>query len=626
MCGIAGIFSRKQNGFSYEPHIIRMTNAMAHRGPDNKGYLSKPEDGIFLGHRRLAIIDLSEEAAQPMWDFEKRYALSYNGEIYNYRELRKKITDYPYATQSDSEVILAAYRLWGPEAIKYFNGIFALAIWDDREKTLFVARDQLGVKPIYYYCSDEILIFASEIRSVLTSGLVQPVLNKSALTEYLTYQSNLRNRTLVENINRLEAGTYLMVDKLGLQKVNYWNILKEHDFEYPDEKSVKEKVREKMFTAVQRQMVSDVPISAFLSGGIDSGILVAAMALQSEQPINTYTITFSEKKFDESKLALLVAKRYKTNHHEVLTKVDDIVSRIPGIVSKMDNPSGDGINSFIVSEAIKNAGIKVAISGLGGDELFAGYGYASMYKKIVDQNGLWSHTSLIRNTLSGFIPKKKSGKWNKIGNLLKVNKPAFHNLYPVLRSVFSGDEISGLIKYSNNGKNSFQAEMALEEKAFKKFPVLSQFGIGDLLGYTEGVLLKDSDQMSMANSIELRVPFLDVDLVEYTLGIPDKYKNPTSPKKLLVDAMYNLIPEEIWNRKKMGFTLPWEYWMRHELSSYCGAAIINLSKRDSFVESQLLQYWTKFLNGDKSVSWAKIWTLVVLEGWIEQVLEKEVYA
>jgi len=625
MCGIAGIFSRKHNDIPYESHLVKMTNAVAHRGPDHDGYFSNQEDGIYLGHRRLSIIDLSEEASQPMWDFEHRYALSYNGEIYNYRELRKKINNYPYSTQSDSEVILAAYRLWGPEAVIHFNGIFALAIWDNHEKTLFVARDQLGVKPVYYYCSDEILIFASEIRSVLSSGLIQPVLNKAALAEYLTYQSNLRSRTLIENINRLEAGTYLMIDKKGLRKFNYWNIFKWHDFEYTDEKSVKDNVREKLFTAVQRQMVADVPISAFLSGGIDSSILVAAMALQSEQPINTYTITFNEKKFDESEQASLVAKRYKTNHHEVLTKVDDIVSRIPGIVSKMDNPSGDGINSYIVSEAIKNAGIKVAISGLGGDELFAGYGYASMYKKIVDQNGLWSHTSMIRNTLSGLVPKHKSGRWKKIGDLLRINYPALHSLYPVLRSVYSIDEISRLIKYSNSGEKSFGDELLLAENALKKFPTLSQFGIGDLFGYTEGVLLKDSDQMSMANTIELRVPFLDVELVEYVLGIPDRYKNPENHKKLLVDSMQNLIPDEVWNKKKMGFVLPWEIWMKKELRTFCDQCIQSISGRGIFKTEILLDYWQRFLKGDKSVIWTKMWTIIALECWIKNVIDDKPY-
>lgn len=621
MCGLAGIFSLNVSGKSYIDHLNRMVCSIEHRGPDGEGTYTDSTKGIFLGHRRLSIIDLSDKAAQPMWDFEKRFVLIFNGEIYNFRELKNELIGYPFSTESDSEVILAGFRKWGPECVKKLNGIFTVAIWDTKENSLFIARDQLGIKPLYYYSDNEIFAFSSEIRSLLASGLVMTEFNEHALAEYLAYQSTLRNNTLLKNVHRLTAGTYYIINKGGVKHVKYWNILMQHGFEYADIETVQQQVREKIFTAVRRQMISDVPVGAFLSGGIDSSIMVAAMAMQSEQPINTFTIAFREKDFDESEYAAIIAKQYKTNHQEIYLEAEEVLHLIPHIVNATDNPSADGTNTYIVTNAIKKAGLKVAISGLGGDELFAGYQYFKAYYNIVSRNGLWSKTKLPRKFAAAALSAVKSARIQKLTQLLKTNAPSSHNLYPILRAVYSRIEINQLLKSNRKDLPSISDELLASGDLLKKFPVFSQFSIADMLGYTEGVLLKDSDQMSMANSVELRVPYFDIDLVEYVLGIPDKYKNPSRPKKLLVESMHGLIPDAISNKKKMGFTLPWEYWLKKELRAYANDAIVKFSQREIVNGNVLLDQWNRFLKGDTTVTWTKIWSIVVLEHWIENVLD-----
>lgn len=603
-----------------------MTDAMAHRGPDGVGHFIEPRDGVCLGHLRLSIIDLSDSAAQPMYDAERRYVMVYNGEIYNYREIKQTLTGYPFITQSDSEVILAAYRQWGLDAFKKLNGIFGIAIWDTLEKRLILVRDHLGVKPVYYAMRPDGIIFASEMKAIIHSGIFNGVLDKNQLPSYLTYQSSPGNDTLIQGIHKLAPGSIMIVDRNGMTVQKYWDIFDKKEFHFENEAQVKQQVREKIMTAVQRQMVADVPVGAFLSGGIDSSILVAGMALQSEQPVNTFTLTFEEKKFDESSYADIVAKKYNTNHHVLSISEKDIIEKIPEIISRMDNPSGDGINSFLVSKAIHEQGLKVAISGLGGDELFAGYGYSKAYQRLIKQNGSWWMSKPLRHLMTSLLRSKQSGQWRKLADLLSVEKPNLDTVYPVLRSVFSAKEL-----YQLTGQSKWKSDFkeSLKNKNANRFPPLSQFSLGDITGYTEGVLLKDADQMSMANSLELRVPFFDVDLVEYALAIPDEYKFPSTPKKLLVESMEDLIPESIWNRKKMGFTLPWSVWMKGELRGYCEEALKEVSKRELFNEKFLLSYWSRFLAGDTSVSWLKIWTIVAFEKWYQQMTEinpQRVYA
>src|SRR5688572_24828444 len=300
MCGIAGIAGSNDRDMA-EMVIRRMTDRLAHRGPDADGFLV--EDGIALGHRRLSIIDLSEAANQPQFDSNGRFAVILNGEIYNFRYVKKQFPDYPFRTESDTEVILAAYAKYGPDCLRLLNGMFAFAIWDRERRELFVARDRLGVKPLYYsLLADGTFVFASEIRSILESGLVERKLNDPALTEYLMYQSVYAPRTIVEGIHQLPAGSFCIHADGKLQITPYWRIEETGvDEEFADEAAVKARVRELLLLSVEQRMISDVRLGAFLSGGIDSSSVVALMSEVSDMPVDTFSVTFDDPEFDESR-------------------------------------------------------------------------------------------------------------------------------------------------------------------------------------------------------------------------------------------------------------------------------------------------------------------------------------
>ena len=390
MCGIAGILNLQSETNLNEP-IRNMTNAIAHRGPDSDGFYVETTK-VALGHRRLSIIDLSTSANQPFIDDSGRYILIFNGEIYNYLDVKPLLSDYNFKTTSDSEVILAAYIKWGADCLKHLNGMFAFAIWDKVAQTLFVVRDRLGIKPVYYYIDNQHFVFSSEIRSMLRSGFIPRQVDKEALRDFLSFQSVYAPATIIKNIFQLMPGEYAIVSSKGIQKTFYWRAeTSPNGFEIPNKETAQKKVRELLTASIERRMMSDVPLGAFLSGGIDSSAVVALMAQASERPIDTFTVSFAEKQFDESRFADIVAKKYNTNHTTIRLTPDDFLKELPAALDAMDAPSGDGLNTYVVSKATKNAGITVALSGLGGDELFAGYSYFRHFQKIKTAYPLYWH-------------------------------------------------------------------------------------------------------------------------------------------------------------------------------------------------------------------------------------------
>src|SRR3984885_2560844 len=317
MCGIGGILDLKK-AQADQSDVNRMVAAMAHRGPEATGFFS--EGPIALGHLRLSIIDLSAAANQPFVDNSGRYVMVYNGEIYNYREVKALIRDYDFRTSSDTEVLIAAYAKWGPECLGYMKGMFAFAIWDKEENELFLARDRMGVKPLYYYKEDDKFIFASEIRGILATGLVNRKLDPAALVEYFGYQSVSYPLSAIEGVRQLEAGSWMKIQDGELRKMVYWDVTGgEVDFDFSDRPRVHKKIRELMFQSVERRMLSDVPVGAFLSGGIDSSAVVGLMAETGSSP-NTFNIAFEEKEFDESSYADRVARQFNTEHTKILLK------------------------------------------------------------------------------------------------------------------------------------------------------------------------------------------------------------------------------------------------------------------------------------------------------------------
>ncbi|HSZ87671.1 MAG TPA: asparagine synthase (glutamine-hydrolyzing) [Puia sp.] len=621
MCGIAGILN-----FSDQPIeqsvIQKMTDAISHRGPDADGFFS--ENKISFGHRRLSIIDLSSAANQPFIDNSGRYIITFNGEIYNYKQVKKLLPEYNFKTSGDTEVIIAAYAKWKESCLQYFSGMFAFAIWDRQENELFIARDRFGVKPLYYFIDDNKFLFASEVRAILASDLVKRKINTTALLEYFTYQSFSYPYSPVQDIFQLEAASLMIIKNKKIVKKKYWNVSQPlSDFDFADEKRVHEKVKSLMLQSVERRLVSDVPVGAFLSGGIDSSSIVGLMAEAGNGKPNTFNISFEEKDFDESYYADVVAKKFNTNHTRILLKPVTFLDELQNAVAALDSPSGDGINTYVVSKVIRGKGIKVALSGIGGDELFAGYPLFDQFLQLRKNAWLWKLPVNARNLLANiFFKKQSANKQDRLMQLLNLNSPEIENVYPVSRQILSRKLIASLTTLLQEDGNEFctavQRELINQKENIERLPLLSQVSVAEYLGYTQHTLLKDTDQMSMASSLEVREPFFDPDLVQFVLSVPDKCKKGNYPKKLLIESLKPLLPAEITERKKQGFLFPWELWLKNELYLFCEISINSISKRDFINGENLKKYWNNFLNGDKNTRWSEIWLFVVLENWMEK--------
>ena len=624
MCGIAGIFNIN-SVVDLDKPIQMMTDGMVHRGPDSGGIFT---EGVVvaLGHRRLSIIDLSTGANQPFQDESGRFTLIFNGEIYNYLDVKPMLSGYNFKTSSDTEVILAAYLKWGTDCLRHLNGMFALAIWDKTEQKLFIARDRLGIKPLYYHLDNQRFTFASEIRSVLKSGFVKKELDKNLLRDYLVFQSVYAPNTIIKNVFQLMPGEYAFVSKTGIEKTAYWCIeTPQYNAEIPSEKAAQKQVKELLSASVERRMVSDVPLGAFLSGGIDSSAVVALMAQNSERPIDTFTVSFNEKQFDESKFADIISKKYQTNHTKIQLSSNDFLRELPAALDAMDAPSGDGLNTYVVSKATKNAGITVALSGLGSDELFAGYPYSRHFQRInTTFRPFWNIPSGVRNPLLLLADSvfNSNAKTSKVLQLLHSDSPNIEEMYAHFRAVNTEGVAQSLLKNGGENFETLTIKKLLKERHanLSKLPFLSQMAVAELLGYTLNVLVKDTDQFSMASALEVREPFFDYKLVEYVLSLPDAYKyDPKTPKNLLVKALGNLLPDEIIYRPKMGFSFPWRHWILTELRPFCEKYLEKLGQFDGFNPLAVQAEWALFLSEKgKNMSPVKIWQLVVLSYWIEQ--------
>ena len=613
MCGIAGILNRKE--FVQPEQIKRMTDSMSHRGPDAEGFFVDRE--LAFGHRRLSIIDLSEAANQPFEDDTGRYVIVFNGEIYNYAEIKPSLSDYPFRTNGDTEVILAGYIKWGAGCLYRLRGMFTIVIWDKQERELFIARDRLGVKPLYYYHDENRFVFASEIRAILSIGNINRKIDHTALTEYFRYQSVGFPFSPVEGIRQIEAGTWMHIKngEIGLNK--YWDpTVKNYDFEFTNKKEVEQKVKELMLQSVKRRLVSDVPVGAFLSGGIDSSAVVGLMVEAGDASPNTFNISFDESEYDESKYASIIAKKFNTRHTQIRMQPEVMLDELTNALDAMDSPSGDGINTYVVSKAIHREGIRVALSGVGGDELFVGYPIFNHYISLQKKNWLWKMPKSLRNGFSGFLGKGE--KKDRMRQFLSAASPGIENSYPILRQLLSPVDLKELTLLKVSDQHTLAQQLNSKSSALAKLPFYSQVTAAEYMGYTQQTLLKDTDQMSMANSLEIREPFFDQDLVEFIMSFPDSFKAPVYPKSLLVESLKPLLPDEIVHRKKQGFVFPWKEWMKKELRSFCETHINLIAQRDFIQGNHLKKTWNRFLSGDPDIRWQQIWLFVVLDYWMEK--------
>jgi len=627
MCGIAGVHGLETfQGLADATSRVRdMVSHIAHRGPDAEGVWSD-EEHVVLGHRRLSILDIGEGANQPFRIGED--VLVFNGEVYNYLELRRELEAagaHRFSTQGDTEVVLAALRHWGLEgALKRLNGMFALAWWSAVERRLILVRDRLGIKPLYWHQTPEgTLLFASEVRALLASGKVRRVLNRDSVADQWMYGTVHAPATIVSGVQLLEPGSLLVAQDEDLRVAQWWDpadeALGEPTF---DDRARRFRIRELLSDSVALRMRSDVAYGAFLSGGIDSSAVVGLMSEVATQPVSTFSVTFAEASLDESPWSRAVAKRFGTDHHELRLTPEDFLAQVPFGLDAMDHPSADGLNTYVVSGATRRAGVKVALSGLGGDELFAGYPVFERSARLAKLNWLGSWPKGGRRLLGKMLVAVRPGMTSrKQAEILGGHYFDVAHTYPLSRQMFLRADLQRMlasdVPLTNPVFRWLVAELAPGKKAFG-LPFLSQVSLAEMRTYMGHTLLRDADQFSMAHALEVRVPFLDHRLVAAALASPDAQKFPTSPKRLLVEALDGLLPDDVVNRPKMGFVLPWESWLRGELKEVCDAGLQSLKDRAWVQSDAIADMERSFHAGETTWSWSRVWSLAVLGGYLDR--------
>lgn len=632
MCGIAGILTYahgSQAGPDYEPALKRMLDSLGHRGPDDRGEETISAAGgqtLYLGHRRLAIIDLSRLGHQPMANQGASLWISTNSEIYNYRELRQELrSKYHFRSQSDTEVLLTAYEEWGVDCLEKLRGMFAFAIWDAPRRRLFLARDRLGIKPLYYYSGRDCFVFASEIRAIRDSKIPLTALDPIGLYHYLSFGRSQSPETLLSSVRELKPAHYLLLhpQKGNIEEKEYWNPVKP-SLGAPLESNIKEEIGKRLVESVRLRLVSDVPVGSFLSGGIDSSAVSGLASHLSDIPIKTLSIIFKEKEFDESEYSSLVAHEFHTDHSCLPLEEADLLSALPAAIAAMDQPTVDGINTYLISRCARESGLKVVLSGLGGDELFAGYDSFRVLPVLMRWEKSARALPRLLQKLAGlgiqrFFPL--SDKNTKMAHFITGKTNGSH-LYYLYRALFCENQIEGLVTEKEIVLSGLKNQMETGEAVMDRLRPLNlvdQISYLELTHYMSNMLLRDTDMMSMAHGLEVRVPLIDQLLVELMFSLPGHLKlNAARPKPLLVDSLPHKLPDEVVLRKKMGFTLPFENWMRTHLKDEMESVLLTsvFPLKDILSETAVAQVWQNFL--EYKTSWSRPWSLYILKKWADR--------
>jgi asparagine synthase (glutamine-hydrolysing) len=642
MCGICGVIGVDSRDAS-EVAARRMMGAMRHRGPDEEGLLSAPL--VTLGMRRLSIIDLAG-GSQPVWNETEKLAVVYNGEIYNFRSLRDQLEKkgHRFRTRSDTEVIVHAYEEWGDDCVTRLHGMFALALVEMPQgphgpgARVFLARDPLGIKPLYYAQIDGKFVFASEVRALIASDCVSSELSPDAIPAYLLFGSACEPLTLLQGVRSLPPGHSMTISvgkSTGSSEPKpYWSARRDvADAAEPTPKSKSDahaqKVRSLLESAVATHLVADVPVGVFLSSGLDS-TAIAALASRAQTGIHTFTVAFPDLEFSEAEIARRTAKRLGTEHLELTLSGDEMVGRLDEAIGAFDQPSMDGINTYFVSWAARQAGLKVALSGLGSDELFGGYDSFRATSSAARAGELaryvpspmrgWAAGTLSRVGALASSPdrfRKASAAFRDSGSL---PHPYFFTRLLFTPETVVGKTHSNADSWRDQPWWGWLATSAQQARAMDNFTAISWL---ELRSYLLNTLLRDTDAMSMRNSLEVRVPFLDTPLVEYLLSLPESAKMDTRPKALLISALRDILPNEIVAQRKRTFTFPWEKWLRGALGGRVAAGLADWSSALSpYVDKEFASaVWQDFLAGQ--TSWSRPWSLYVLNEWVKRNLGAE---
>ncbi len=640
ICGVIGVESREAG----EAAVRRMMAAMAHRGPDGEGMLFAPP--VAAGMRRLSIIDVAG-GSQPVWNETQTLATIFNGEIYNFRELRKELKNagHRFRTRSDTEVIVHAYEEWGERCVRHLRGMFALVVVEisqgppARATHVFLARDRLGIKPLYYTLVEHKLFFASEVRALLASGHVPARLALGTIPAYLLFGSVCEPSTLVEGVASLPPGCSLRisVDEMSrsLAAAEYWDAESSNEImavtrTSREGASPAQEVRRFLEGAVTSHLVADVPVGVFLSGGVDS-TAIAALASKSQGGIHTFTVAFPDAEFSEAEQARRTARLLGTEHCELILSDQDMIARFDDALSAFDQPSMDGINTFFVSWAAHQAGLKVALSGLGSDEVFGGYtsfrarsvlAYASVAGRLLPRSLRRAGGGVMSLTGAMLFPPDRLRKALAAFQYTDL----FPDSYFFTRLLFTPGMIAEGQPRSSAAWETLPwwrwlRDTAHQAKSMDGFTRVSWL---ELRSYLLNILLRDTDAMSMRNSLEVRVPFLDGPLVEYVLSLPESVKaHSKRPKSLLIEALADILPVQVLSQRKRTFTFPWHDWLRGALRKRVATGLADWSPS---LEPQLgasfaRGVWRDFLNG--RTTWSRPWSLYVLNEWVKRNLRSD---
>ncbi len=650
MCGIAGFLSFVENSSFFDKNLlITMTTALAHRGPDAAGYFFEDNQNdnnhtiCGLGHRRLSILDLSEIANQPMYAQNERYVMVFNGEVFNYQEIKQELPTnilQNLKTSSDSEIILELFSLMGNACVQLFNGMFVMVIYDKQTQKITIFRDRMGVKPLYYFYDGKSFAFASELKSLQKMPLKHEI-DRSVVADFLHLGYIPAPKSIYKNIFKMPTASILEIDKNGLNIHNYWDIFDKIDtknnqpnFLYQDENIAKTELKRLLQSSVSYRLIADVPVGVFLSGGIDSS-LVAALATEQAQAQNspqmkTFSIGFTENKFNEAQFAAKVAKFLHTDHHEFIVSTQEAKNLIPTLIDIYDEPYADSsaVPTLLVS-ALARKHVTVALGGDGGDELFLGYGMYDWAKRL--QNPLLKP---FKDIISKILQLKKTTAFQKASSLFGGDFSDFANknnanfeemlhIFSQEQFYFSKKEIKDILKLKNvvSDANNDVFNDNLSNNLAKINPPEFRQSVFDMCCYLPDDLLVKVDRATMQYALEARVPLLDYRVVEFALQLSPKLKYKNGERKyLLKQLLYDYVPKSYFERPKQGFSIPLIQWLRTDLKflleDFLSEKII---KKYDFVDFAEVEKMKKAYLGGNDYYYNRLWTLIVLHQFLTKM-------
>ena len=645
MCGIAGYYNKNCTADYWRPALEKMAEAVSHRGPDNQGIWFDENARIGLTHRRLSIIDISEEGHQPMISPSGRFTIVYNGEIYNFEDIRSSLkgSQYQWRGHSDTEVMLAAFEVWGIEnTISKLIGMFALALWDREEQTLTLVRDRLGEKPLYYGWQGSVFLFGSELKALQAFPDFEGRISRDALTLYLKYNYIPTPLSIYENIFKMPPGSYLTVSKRNRHTapVSYWSAHNtvecgENNLFKGTEADAIESLDRLLRESVAGQMIADVPLGAFLSGGIDSSTIVALMQAQSTRPVKTFTIGFSEKQYNEAEHAKEVARHLGTDHTEQYVTPQETMDVIPQLPNLYDEPFADSsqIPTFLISQLARKH-VTVSLSGDGGDELFGGYNRYFWVPKIW-RRLRWMPVP-VRSMLSKCLTKFSPDSWDNVFKVLtgllpdewRFSSPGdnVHKMAEILDKKCPEDIYFALVSHWERPAelvlNSREPRSPIIDLAAN--PKLSKYEkrmmYMDLISYLPDDILVKVDRAAMGVSLETRVPFLDHRVVEFAWQLPLSFKiKQKQGKWILRQVLYRYLPKKLIERPKMGFAIPIGIWLRGALREWAEDLLDErrLKHDGIFDHKYIRQKWTEHQAGKRNWQYL-LWIILMFQAWLDR--------